>query len=128
MKKFNEWLQESTNWPYYWIKDGDIVDKKGKKAFNNSPKFKDIKDAEEWLTSQDERGNIVGEWSKEVASSPIKEKKMINLGYEDDPEDIACAFAKWIHRNVKLVPDGWHYKGKVYSTDELYNVYMEFDK
>jgi hypothetical protein len=53
-------LNESFPWPYYYLKNGILVNENGYKAFNNAPKFKDIEDAEKWLEMKNERGNVVG--------------------------------------------------------------------
>jgi hypothetical protein len=33
-------------------------------------------------------------------------------------------FAEWTALNVKVFPDGWHYKGEVYSSNDLYDLFV----
>ena len=64
-KMIKEIIQESFNWDYFYLKNGIIVDKSGKKAFVDSDNkgFRSIQDAEEWLYKKNYRGNVVGDFS-----------------------------------------------------------------
>lgn len=37
----------------------------------------------------------------------------------------AIAFAEFTATECKLMPDGWHYKGEVYSPVELYELFIK---
>lgn len=48
--------------------------KRGYKAFNNAPKFKNVDEAEKWLEREDERGNVVGDYKDKVPNFKKKYK------------------------------------------------------
>lgn len=62
-KLINRLLKEqSFPWDYYYLKNGKIVDKNGHSVFNNTPLFKTIEKAEQWLENNNERGNVIGDF------------------------------------------------------------------
>ena len=38
--------------------------------------------------------------------------------------DLLGKFVEWQQKNCKVFPDGWHYKGDAYSTDELVHAFL----
>jgi len=55
-------IEFQSDWGYFYLKHGVIVDKRGKKAFvdKDNKNFKSIEAAEKWLEKKDYRGTIVG--------------------------------------------------------------------
>jgi len=45
-------------WPYYVLKNGRLIDEDGYEGNRNCPSFDSIEEAENWLTENDERGNV----------------------------------------------------------------------
>lgn len=52
----------------YLTGDGRLVDFHGNQIYNGIPKFKTVREAENWLEQEDERANCVGLFSDLTAS------------------------------------------------------------
>jgi len=74
---------------------------------------------------KDKFEKIVASNCKEVPyeGTDVSKKDIVQESAELTTE-LLERFAEWQHANCKAMPDGWHYKGDAYSTDELIHTFL----
>lgn len=82
------------DWPYLYLKDGMIVDEQGKQAFQEpTPYFNTVEEAEAWLTENNYRGTVQGDYNmrteafKEDIMDPFNEQDFIDWFEENKNSD-----------------------------------------